>query len=117
MAQRKQIEIVSSFEILREVNRVFDYDKIRKILERSGTKVANVMATIVRLSSIVDVKIKVQAIEEDPSDNDILACAGEVGANFVISGDRHLLRLEKHGKTKIITASEFTETVSSRGKV
>lgn len=84
-----------------------EYEKISKILERSRTKVTTVMATIVRLSLILDVKARVHAIEEDLSDNHVLACAKESSAHFIVSGDWHLLQLREFRKTKIVTASEF----------
>jgi len=109
MAEKKQVEITTSVEILREINRVLQYNKIRRILQHSGTNATAVMATIIRLSSMVDVKTRVDVITEDPSDNHVLACTKEAGAHFIVSGDRHLLRLGEFGKTRIVTASEFSE--------
>jgi predicted nucleic acid-binding protein len=51
----------------------------------------------------------VQAIEEDPTDNQVLACAKDARADFIISGDRHLLQLEAYEKVRVLTASSFLE--------
>ena len=70
------------------------------------------MTTIISLVSLIDVKVRVKAIEEDPSDALILACAKQAGANFLVSGDRHLLQLEHYEKIRILTASRFLEEQS-----
>jgi putative PIN family toxin of toxin-antitoxin system len=44
---------------------------------------------------------------DDPDDNALLECAQESGADFLVTGDDDLLRLEKFGKTKIVTPAEF----------
>lgn len=48
-----------------------------------------------------------EMIEEDPDDNQILACASEGKANFIVSGDKHLLDLKDYCDIKIIPPREF----------
>lgn len=105
------MEIIASAEILTEINRVLRYEKIMKILKRSGRDISAVMGKILRLSSIVDVKSTVHMIHEDPADNTVLACAQQARADFIVSGDRHLLQLGQYGKTKIVTASRLLDTL------
>jgi putative PIN family toxin of toxin-antitoxin system len=111
MAERKRLEIITCAEILSEINRVAGYEKIRKILRRSGRDVPSLMGIVLRLSSIVDVKSTVRVIAEDPTDNILLACAQEAGVDFIVSGDRHLLQLGQYGKIKIVTASRLLDIV------
>ena len=68
------------------------------------------MATNVSLCSVIDVKAKIHMIREDPSDNSVLACAKEAGAHFIVTGDRHLLKLGQYRKAMILTPSKFLET-------
>jgi putative PIN family toxin of toxin-antitoxin system len=114
MAEERLVEVFVSLEMLDEINRVLQYEKIMEILERSRTRSSTVMGTITRLSSIVDVKAEVHVVEEDPSDNHVLACAKEAGAQFVVSGDRHLLTLGRYGKTRILGASAFLQIQRAR---
>ena len=46
-------------------------------------------------------------IEEDPSDNLVLDCAVEAGAEYIVTGDRHLLRLKQCGKVMIVNPQQF----------
>jgi predicted nucleic acid-binding protein len=63
---------------------------------------------------MVDVKAEVHFVEEDPSDNNVLACAREAGAQFIVSGDRHLLTLGRYGNARILDASAFLQTQRAR---
>ena len=46
-------------------------------------------------------------IKEDPFDNYFLACALISGANFIISGDKHLLSLKQFQGIPIVSLKEF----------
>ena len=49
----------------------------------------------------------VDVIKADPTDNKYLACAHEGEADYIVSGDHHLLDLGAYEGIQIITASEF----------
>jgi len=113
MAEGKLVQFFISVDVLQEINRALQYEKISRILRRSRIEPKSIMPTIMSLSSLVDVRTHVGAIEEDPSDNRVLACAKEVDVQFVISGDRHLLRLGQYEGIKILTASAFVKMARS----
>lgn len=58
---------------------------------------------------------RVSAIEDDPDDNHVLACAVTAGADFIVSGDRHLLDLRSFEGIPIRSAREFLETAADLG--
>lgn len=47
----------------------------------------------------------------DPDDDFILACAEEGRAQYVVSGDHHLLNIREYGGAKILTPRDFATTV------
>jgi predicted nucleic acid-binding protein len=47
------------------------------------------------------------SIAEDEPDKRILECAAESHAEFIVSEDNHLLRLERHGKARIVTSAQM----------
>jgi putative PIN family toxin of toxin-antitoxin system len=53
-------------------------------------------------------------VKEDPSDNRILECAVASGSDYLITGDRHLLRLKSYDGIRILTVSDFLELVQER---
>lgn len=50
-------------------------------------------------------------ITADPEDNEFLAIADSAKADFIISGDRHLLEIKKYKDIRIITPTKFLEEV------
>lgn len=45
----------------------------------------------------------ISAIEEDPADNKFIECAVAAGAEYIVSGDRHLLKRSNIGGIRILT--------------
>ncbi len=50
-------------------------------------------------SSFVKASSKVQVVVEHPADNKFLDCALAAKADYVVSGDKHLLKVVSFGKT------------------
>jgi len=46
-------------------------------------------------------------ITEDPSDNRYLECALEGDAEYIVSGDQHLVQLATYQRIRILTPKEF----------
>ncbi len=55
-------------------------------------------------------------IVEDPEDNKILESAVEAEADYLITGDNALLKLEKFNGVKIVNASQFWVTYKDEGE-
>ncbi|AKG90786.1 putative toxin-antitoxin system toxin component, PIN family [Geoglobus ahangari] len=104
-----EIEVFVSEEILREIARVLEYPKIKTVLEKAGISSKEVLREISGLSKVVNPKRKLKIIREDPEDNKFLECALECGAEYIVSGDKHLLRAGEFEGIKIIPAREFIE--------
>ena len=48
----------------------------------------------------------------DPDDDHVLACALAAQADYIVSGDQHLLTLNRFHETPIITAAQAIQFVS-----
>jgi len=100
-----EIENYTSEDILEEVERILNSEKV---LQRIGSKHKDDIIRIYRLISIkVSPKIRVNVIERDPSDNKFLEAALEAKADFIITGDHHLLELREFRGVKILSPSDF----------
>lgn len=55
----------------------------------------------------VDPAEKITVIKEDPQDNKFLECAIEVHADYIVTGDKHLKKLNEFEGVKIVNAKEF----------
>ena len=50
-------------------------------------------------------------IKADPADNKFIACALAMKAEYIVSGDGHLTRLNKIGKIKIVKPDEMLRVI------
>ncbi|MCX2819176.1 putative toxin-antitoxin system toxin component, PIN family [Haladaptatus sp. F3-133] len=106
-AEKGETDLYISPFILHEIEDVLGRDKIpfeEKDTERFVDK-------ILTTATVVTPDDKPDVIEDDPSDNRILACGLEAGAEYVVSGDRHLLELEEHDGVGIMEPAGFIEEV------
>jgi putative PIN family toxin of toxin-antitoxin system len=109
----RQATIYISKQILIEISKVLTYPKITRILAASEINAKHILRTIATNTTLVDPKIKVKLIDEDPEDDKILECALTVSADIIITGDTHLIKIGKFKQTKIISPREFLDYCSS----
>jgi len=105
----KKIEVFVSEEILKEIARVLEYPKIKSILEKAGVSSRDVLEEIVAKSKLVNPKSKLNVVK-DSEDNKFLECALECKADYIVSGDKHLLEIKEFGGIKIVSAREFLKS-------
>jgi predicted nucleic acid-binding protein len=60
-----------------------------------------------RVAKIVNVTSQFKAVKEDPDDDIVVRTAFDGKANYIVSGDKHLLSLGTFRGIKILTADEM----------
>ena len=60
-----------------------------------------------RIAHLVEPDFVLKVVADDPDDNRVLECAVTGEANFIVSGDRHLLQLGSHADIVILTVRQF----------
>ena len=68
---------------------------------------------IISFSEIIEPKEKVNIIMEDPDDNRVLECAKEGNVDYIVTNDRHLLKLKEFEGIKIITPAELLRLIKN----
>ena len=109
LIRENEIELVLSPAIIREVKRILLYPKIQKYHSKTRYEIDTFFEDILMFAWIVEGETKVDVIQDDPSDNKYLACAREAEANFIISGDHHLLKLKTFDGIRIIYPKKFLD--------
>ncbi|MBI2981861.1 MAG: putative toxin-antitoxin system toxin component, PIN family [Deltaproteobacteria bacterium] len=108
MALDEKYQIVLSREIFDEICTVLQRRKISERLPMSLEEVKKNLKRLVVSALWTDSTISVKACE-DPDDDIYLACAKESQADYLISGDQHLLKLKEYDATKIVTSKWFLD--------
>jgi len=102
LALEDRVELVTSRPLLVELGRV--------LTEKFGwdsSRADEVVAQVARLGQVVRPTETVSEIAADPSDDRVLEAAAEGGAEVIVSGDRHLLRLGAWRAVHIEPAAKF----------
>lgn len=113
LRQVEKYELLTSEEILAETERALHYSHIQKRYHPSDEDIATYLAELREVSTIISVKSDVRVIKEDPDDDKFLTCALEGGAEYIVSGDPHLLRLEEYQRIRILTPAAFLKILGS----
>ena len=103
-------EIISltSEDILHEFARVMSKPKF----ENSKEEVDEWLLFLLGVSLLVAPTERLTVIKDDPSDNKILECAVSGNADYIISGDRHLLALREYRGIKILNSSDSLKSLN-----
>jgi uncharacterized protein len=104
---KQELTVYVSKDIILELSKVLLYPRIAKVLEKNSLLEKDVLRAISADSKMVEPKLKLYVINEDAEDNKILECALAAKADIIVSGDKHLLKLGKFRKTRILTPREF----------
>jgi len=73
----------------------------------SQDKIRRIIIDIMQISEIVVSESKFEVIEEDPDDDIVLNAAYDSRADYIVSGDKHLLKLREFKGTKIVSVKEI----------
>jgi uncharacterized protein len=66
--------------------------------------IADARRRIAAIARTVESAVQLDIIKEDPPDNRILECAVGAGSEYIVSGDKDLLRLGRYDSIKILSA-------------
>lgn len=114
LIQRRKIEVCLSRPLVRELARVLEYPRISTTLEKAGVQPVVVLSRIVISATMVRTWHTVREIEEDKADNRVLECAFYAKAAFIVSGDKHVLRLGRFKGIRILPPRKFLEMIEAR---
>ena len=104
---KNEIFVLVSQQILDEYFDVLNrFDLTEEDIEDITILFANPNKTI-----LLEPGIKLNVIETDVDDNKFLECAKSGNADYIISGDRHILEIEAFENIKIVTVTKFLEII------
>lgn len=106
-AERKEIELILSKEIIEEFAKVLYYKEIQDKIKNKNLEMKRTIEKIASIATVIEPTERINLIKEDPDDNKILECAKIGKAEFIITKDNHLLKLKEFNGIKIIIPEEF----------
>lgn len=100
-------ELILSPPILEELR-----DVLSKKFMMAKEAVDDIITIIRESCSLVDIPGTLRVVDDDPEDDKFIETAMIGGAQCVVSGDKHLLRLGEYHGIKVLTARAFVDRLA-----
>ncbi len=101
-ARREDLRLVVSRPILEEIART-----LRNKFAWSEFDISETEADILTFADLISPIEQIEAVKDDPTDNRILECAVAGRSDYIVTGDKHLLRLVQFSEIRIVTPAQF----------
>ncbi len=105
--ENKEVELFLSEATIEEFMGVINDKEIQSKISDKNLEMKRSVQKIISISNMVIPNEKVDIVKDDPDDNKIIECALEGKADFILTYDKHLLKLKTPRNIKIITPEEF----------
>ena len=107
LARQNKVLSVTCFEILAEFE-----EKLQSKMTVSSANSSKAVTEIILFSKLITIPNKLKFIADDPDDDRILECALIGNADYIVTGDHHLLSLGSYMNVKIVNAKDFLALMS-----
>lgn len=107
-----RVQLILSKNILEEFLEVVDDPKIRKYV--GEYEVIDFLKVVGGIAKIVTVRSMFKVSKEDPGDDIIFRTAKDGGADYIVSGDNHLLSRGEFKGIEIVTVDKMLKLLKSK---
>jgi len=99
--------LFTSGALLAELEKVLQREKFLKRLAAAQIQAHDLVTGFAALTTVVQPAQIEPVVLRDPDDDAVIACAVAAAATNIVSGDRDLLTLKKHGEIEILKVAEL----------
>lgn len=101
----EEITNYTTEQIVEEITKVMARPKITQKL--SLVEVGFIIENFERFSKKIKTDEIINEVKDDPEDNKFLECAVAASADYIITGDEHLLKIKEFRGIKILSPADF----------
>lgn len=105
-------DVAISTPLLDELKRALDYPQVKKFQKMTPDEINTLLGRWSTISVYVEPEVALEVVEDDPDDNRVLECAVAAKANYIISGDKHLLDLGEYRGIEVLPPAGFIVLLS-----
>jgi uncharacterized protein len=106
LALAGSFQLITSPVLLDELN-----EKLRFKFQWSPAKASQTRNELEILCEVISTINRLAVIKDDPDDDRVLECATAGRADYIVSGDRHLLNLGFYDGISILTVRQFMDRI------
>lgn len=103
LVKAKEMKLLYSVDIENELIRVLAYPKFGLL----PAEILPIINNLRKYAYFIEAKSKIDVVVGDSTDNIFLECAVDGNADYIISGDHHLLNIGSYENIKIVSAKDF----------
>lgn len=93
--------------LLEELDEVLRYPRLRRRHGWSDERIDEYVQRLKDTATVTPGQMVVSAVPEDPDDDALIACALEGQAQYLVTGDQHLLGLGRYEDVQVVTPAVF----------
>ena len=108
----KNKQLILSKAIIEEFLEITEEPKVARYTSQHDITVF--LGILEKTAKIVPIKSRFKIVKEDPDDDIIVRTAYDGKANYIVSGDKHLLALKEFKGIRIVTIDEMLKVLSSQ---
>ena len=102
-----EFDVLVSQPIIDKILRVTDYERIKKKYAKVRENRLEYAALIAEQALWTEPQQKLDVVIADESDNRYVECAVAGGAQYIVTGDEHLLELVEYEGIRVLTPAAF----------
>jgi len=110
--KQRSFGLIVSPAIVAELRRAARYDHVKRYVPLTPQEVEAWISSIQLTAEQVAPERSVRAVAADPDDDKYIDAAIQGGADFVVSGDSHLLEVREFEGVRIVTPRAFLEKIA-----
>ncbi len=110
------MRLLISEAIVEEISQVLNYPKLSKIYRAGGFVREKLIEAVLKVVRFVKVTETAKVVLEHPADDKFIDCALEAKARYLVSGDKHLLKVGSYREIQIISVNDFLQVLEFRQK-
>ena len=90
-------------------------DVLARKFNMSDDFIADAKVIVHNAARVVKPAVALDVVKDDPDDSKIVECAVTAGSDYIITGDRHLLKLKQYDSIRILKVADFMTAARGRG--
>jgi len=105
--REEKIELAFSIPILEEMEKVLTRPRIINQQWMTQGDIRALIEGFRKSGVFTRGRLDLEVVREDPEDDKFIICALEAGAEYIVSGDTHLLKLREYQGIRVVPPRKF----------
>jgi hypothetical protein len=112
LLEQEQFEVVTSLELLAELERALRYDKVRRLHKLTDEQIGQSVSDLQSIAIVVQPVPIPAVVLTDPDDNKLFSCALAGNAHYIVSGDAGVQAVGEYQGIRVLSPVLFVSLLS-----